>query len=337
MQKDFESRSPVFISSEAAKAAFDWKPAIAALQGAYALPAEPNAAPTRTIASSDKAWLRTLPAVPSGGRYFGAKLMGMSTAAQDPACQYVIVLFDRQTSRIAAFVDAEKVTAYRTAATSAAALDKMASSRPSRLAVLGSGLEATMHTRAFAAIRYLSEIVVFSPAAARREASARELGTELKVRARATSAPEEAVADADIVLAAARSRGERPILFGDWIQPGAVVVSIGSVVPQQREVDISVVRQSDMIVCDVVHEVVSETGDMIAAAEAGIDVSGKCYSLNALLSGELSSRLAKARYPMFKSVGGGLQDVVVAGMILDRARAVGLTTELPISFAEKRV
>jgi ornithine cyclodeaminase/alanine dehydrogenase len=194
-----------------------------------------------------------------------------------------------------------------------------------------------MHTRAFAAIRALSEVAVFSPTAARREAFARECDAELGVRAHAVSAPAEAVAGADIVLAAARSRGERPILFGDWIKPGTIVVSIGSVVPQQREIDISVARQSDIIVCDMVHEVVSETGDMIAAAEAGIDVSAKCFSLNALMSGELSSRLAEARFPMFKSVGGGLQDIVVAGLILDRALEAGLATELFISFAEKRV
>ena len=332
-----EGRSPVFISTQAVDAVFDWASAIAALQGAYAQPDEPNATPPRAIASSGKAWLRSLPAVPPGGRYYGAKLMGMSMGAPDPACQYVIVLFDRETSRIVAFVDGEKVTGYRTAATSAAALDKMAPSGPARLAVLGSGLEAKMHTSAFATIRNLSEIVVFSPTEARREDFAREVGAELGIRTDTASAAEEAVRGADIVLAAARSHGEKPILFGDWLKPGALVVSIGSVVPSQREVDVSVVRQSDIIVSDMVHELVSETGDMIAAAEAGIDASGKCFSLNALMRGELSPRLAEARFPMFKSVGGGLQDVVVAGMILDRALAAGLATALPISFAEKRV
>ena len=39
--------------------------------------------------------------------------------------------------------------------------------------------------------------------------------------------------------------------------------------------------------------------------------------------------------PMFKSVGGGLQDVVVAGLILDEARRRDLTTALPIAFDHK--
>jgi ornithine cyclodeaminase/alanine dehydrogenase-like protein (mu-crystallin family) len=329
--------APVFISSEVATAVFDWKLAIIAVQQAYSSPHEPAATPPRTIASSNGAWLRTLPAVPPGGRYFGAKLMGMATEAPDAVVQYVIVLFDRQTSRIAAFVDAEKVTGYRTAATSAAALDKLAPPQTARLAVLGSGLEAQMHTRAFAAIRDFAEIVVFSPTPASRERFAQTIGTELGVSTSAASSAEEAVAGADVVLAAARSHGERPILYGDWIKPGAVTVSIGSTIPQQRELDVSVSEQSDVIVCDMLHEVVSETGDMIAAAEAGINVSEKCFSINDLMAGKMTDRISVARYPMFKSVGGGLQDVVVAGMILDRAVEVGLATALPISFISKHV
>lgn len=329
--------APVFISSDAAATVFDWSAAISALQEAYAAPEDSAAAPPRTIASGGKAWLRCLPAVPVGCRYFGAKLMGMATDAREPGVQYVIVLYDRQTSRIAGFVDGEKVTGYRTAATSAAALDRMAALRPGKLAVLGSGLEALMHARAFAAIRAFDEIAIFSPTAAKREALAQKLSAELDVRCVAAEAAQLAVRDAGVVLAAARSHGERPILHGDWIAPGAVTVSIGSTVPAQREIDISVVAQSEIIVCDMVHEVVAETGDMIAAREAGVDVAGKCHSLGRLLAGELDDSIARARFPMFKSVGGGLQDVVVAGLVLDRARAAGLATELPIAFSTKLV
>src|SRR5437868_173508 len=95
---------PVFVSSQAAREVFRWPDAIGALQRAYARPIDPVAVPPRTIASADKAWLRTLPAVPPGGRYFGAKLMGMAAASPSAGVEYVIVLFDRQTSRIAAFV-----------------------------------------------------------------------------------------------------------------------------------------------------------------------------------------------------------------------------------------
>jgi len=329
--------SPVFISADAARSVFRWDEAVEALQAAYSRPFEPAATPPRTVASGGRAWLRCLPALPPGGRYFGAKLMGMSMAAIAPSVDYVIVLFDRETSRIAAFVDANLVTGYRTAATSAAALDRIAPQGPAKLAVLGSGLEASMHVRAFASVRPLAEIVVYSTTPERREAFARKIGEELGVAARAATEPSAAVEGADIALAAARSHGERPILFGDWLTPGTTIVSIGSTVPSQREIDASVVERADFIVCDTLEEVIEETGDMIAAAEAGIDVHAKSYSLNALLAGEIESQRQAARMPMFKSVGGGLQDVVVAELILTKAIAAGLVTPLPIEFDAKHV
>jgi alanine dehydrogenase len=331
-----ERTAPVFVSGEAARTVFRWKDAIAALQAAYSRPTAPGATPPRTIASAEKVWLRTLPAIVPGGRYFGAKLMGMAVAASSPGVEYVTVLFDRQTSRIAAFIDANLVTGFRTAATSAAALDRLAPKTPARLAVLGSGLEASMHTRAFASIRTLTEVVVFSPTPARRAAFAEAVTRDLQTATRIASNAQEAVEGADLVLAAARSRGELPILHGAWLQPGATVVSIGSTVPHQREIDVSVVERSDLIVCDVLEEVLQETGDMIAAREQGIAFHHKACSLADLMSGVCDERVRAARAPMFKSVGAGLQDVVIAEWVLTRALEAGLATPLPIAFETKR-
>ena len=96
-------------------------------------------------------------AVPPGSRYYGAKLMGMAFGPAGRQLEYVVVLFDATTGSVAAMVDGNLVTAYRTAATSAAALDRLAPQGPARLAVLGSGLEARMHTLAIASVRELSE------------------------------------------------------------------------------------------------------------------------------------------------------------------------------------
>lgn len=328
---------PLFVSADAVRAAFNWPDAIAALQAAYARPLEPAAAPARSIAQSGKAWVRSLPAAPPGGRYFGTKIMGAAMGSPNTGVEYVIVLFDRETSAIAAFIEASLLTAFRTAATSASALDRLAPGGATRLGVIGSGLEASMHARAFAAVRDLSEVTVFSPNPERRQAFADAIARDLGVTARAAASPEEAVGQADIVLAAARSHGERPILFGDWLQPGATVVSIGSTIPQQREIDVSVAARADLIVCDMLEEVLHETGDMLAARAAGIEVAGKAFSLNALMAGELDARVKAARAPMFKSVGGGMQDIVVAEMVLERAIAAGLAQPLAMTFEHKTI
>src|SRR5205085_6911367 len=160
---------------------------------------------------------------------------------------------------------------------------RLAPSQPARLAVLGSGLEARMHTQAFASVRQLAEVRVFSPTAAKRAAFAEEIGKQLQVTVRAVDTPAEAVGGADIVLAAARSYGEKPILQGAWLAPHATVVSIGSTLPDQREVDSSVIARAGLIVCDNVEEVLEESGDMLAARRDGIETDAKCVSLNTLM------------------------------------------------------
>jgi ornithine cyclodeaminase/alanine dehydrogenase-like protein (mu-crystallin family) len=322
----------LFVSSEAAQALLKWEEVVGCIAEAYKLPHPPKCAPPRTVARGDNAWLRTLPAIPPGSRYFGAKLMGGGKAH---VAQYVVVLFDRETSKIAALVDGMFITAYRTAATSGAALDRLAPRAPMRLAVLGSGLEAEMHVRAFAAVRPVEALKVFSPRAERREAFAQAFAKQLGVTCTAVDNPEEAVAGASVVLAAARSRGEKPILYGDWLKPGMVVISIGSTVPEQREIDVSVVEACDLIVCDAVEEVAEETGDMIEATRAGIHFHDKTFSLNALIRGEIDRQVSAAKIPMFKSVGNGVQDVAVAEHFLEKSKAAGLATRLPFEFSSK--
>jgi alanine dehydrogenase len=108
-------------------------------------------------------------------------------------------------------------------------------------------------------------------------------------------------------------------------------VSIGSTLPEQREVDVSVLRRADLIVADVPGEVAHDTGDMIAAAAAGIDVTSRLVSLSDLIAGRVPGRrdAGAAGVTIYKSVGSALQDVVVAGQLLATARQRGLGTPLP--------
>ena len=325
-----------FVSSDAARQLLRWDEVVDCIAKAYREQQSDAATPARTVARFGGSWLRTLPAIPPAGRYFGAKLMGGSFArASRPGVQYVIVLFDHLTSRIAAFVDGELVTAFRTAATSAVALDALATDEPIRLGVLGSGLEAGTHVRAFATVRPVRAISVFSPTVARRQAFAAGIEKELGVPVDAVDTAQAAVSGATVVLAAARSRGEQPILHGDWLSPGTVVVSIGSTVPEQREIDVSVVARCDLIVCDIVDEVLCQTGDMIEATRAGISVAEKTISLHAVLCGEATQRVTGARLPLFKSVGSGLQDIVLAEHLLNKAIEAESAAVLPIAFSFK--
>jgi len=67
---------------------------------------------------------------------------------------------------------------------------------------------------------------------------------------------------------------------------------------------------------------------------AGVAFHDKAVSLTDLLSGACDERLRSVTTPMFKSVGGGLQDVVIAELILTKARQAGLAPP-PLAFETK--
>jgi ornithine cyclodeaminase/alanine dehydrogenase-like protein (mu-crystallin family) len=262
----------------------------------------------------------------------GAKVFGVGPARRT---NYAIVLIEQESGEIAAIVDGSVVTAVRTSATSALAVDWLTPRKPLTLALLGSSLEAWSHLQAVSAIRDISEAWVYSPTKANRDAFCVRASETFSIRCQTADSVRLAVEGADIVIAAARSADESPILFGEWLAPNAVIVSVGSTVPEQREIDISVVEACDLIVCDAVEEVVSETGDMIAASVAGIDFEKKVISLNTLLSQSRTANQA-ARRPLYKSVGNGVQDIIIAELAFERARAAGLTRPFPLGFHQKR-
>jgi len=324
---------PLFVSAEASRQVLVFADVISALRAAYSVPHGPLVSPPRVVTRGQGNWLRALAASPPGSRYMGAKIFGFGRAK---SVSYLIALFEQETGALAGLVDANLITAYRTSATSAVAVDRLAAAGPATLGVLGSGLEAQMHVRAIASIRPLSAVRIFSPTSGNREAVAAKLGRELGIRCVAVDSAEKAVEGASIVVAAARSRDETPILRGQWLREGMLVVSIGSTLPEQREIDADVVAACDLIVCDICEEVIEETGDMLAAKAAGVVFEHKLVSLNDLMTGAAADRLAAARRPMFKSVGAAIQDIVVAELVLDKAVAAGLAQATPLGFLMKQ-
>jgi alanine dehydrogenase len=332
--KEPDLRSPMFVSAEATREVLVWREIVESLRDAYSTPHGPKVSPPRVVARGDRTWLRALAAAPPNSRYMGAKIFGLG---RQHMVTYLIALFDQETGVLAGLVDANLVTGYRTGATSAVAVDRMEPKPEITLGVIGSGLEARSHVRAIAAIRKVAGLKVYSSSLARREAFAAEFSAELGIPCAATSTPEAAVADTDVTVAAARSHDETPVLLGRWLREGMLVVSIGSTLPEQREIDEAVVERCDLIVCDTIEEVANETGDMIAAKKAGIPFHDKMVSLNDLMTGATGDRLAKARLPMFKSVGAAIQDVVVAELALTKAIAKGLAAQAGMPFLVKHV
>jgi len=305
----------------------DWKSAFDALRTAYGTPISSAMVPPRSMARGDGMWLRGLTAVSPNGGHMGAKLI--SANIKRHCASYLVSLFDQTTMGLSALIDGNRITGIRTAATAAVAVDAVAPRRPLRVAMIGAGFEAKGMFAALAAVRTVAGALVYSPTPAKREDFAAGFRNEYGLRIDAVASAEAAVQGADVVLCAARSRDESPVLLGEWLTPGMTVVSIGSTLPEQREVDVEVIRRASRIIADMPDEVVHDTGDMLAAGRAGVDFAAKLASLNDVVAGSFERK--PDDIILYKSVGSALQDVVIAEMLLAQAHVRGMGTDLPVT------
>jgi ornithine cyclodeaminase/alanine dehydrogenase-like protein (mu-crystallin family) len=85
------------------------------------------------------------------------------------------------------------------------------------------------------------------------------------------------------------------------------------------------------IIADMPQEVLHDTGDAIAAINAGVYVADKLVALSDLVAGRVTPRQNESDIVLYKSVGSALQDVVIAQALYERARQQGLGIELPAS------
>src|SRR6185503_7331563 len=165
-----------------------------------------------------------------------------------PTMQATIVLMDAVNGRTLAVMDATWLTALRTAAASAVAVDCLTSRSPKTVALLGSGVLARTHAAALRAVRPVSEIRVWS----RNPQNVARCAVD--VRGLAKSTAEEAVRDADIVCTVTTAR--EPVL-----KRGALVAAVGAPRPAWRELDDE--AMANVLIADSYEAAAQESGDVI--------------------------------------------------------------------------
>jgi alanine dehydrogenase len=323
---------PVFVSEDAVKQVLAWPPMIRKLREVYAVEHPPFAGPPRTLARGKGIWMRTLTGVLPSGPVMGVKQFCFP---RSKTVRYLISIFDQESGELLALLDGRSITALRTAATTAVAVDRMAPQGPTVIAMLGSGGEAHSHARAMAAIRPVAEMRVFSPRQERREAFARQFTEETGISCRAVGSAREAVDGASLIVGTTRPTDGKPALEGAWLKPGVLVASIGATLPEHMEIDTATIERCDFIVADMPGEVMEETGCFRAASKAGIRFEHKFVSLNDLIAGKADDRMKASTQPMFRSVGASLQDLAVADLAYREAQRRGLAVELPMELSVK--
>jgi ornithine cyclodeaminase/alanine dehydrogenase-like protein (mu-crystallin family) len=254
----------------------------------------------------------------------GAKLTLAGTGR--PAA--LTLLYGLQEGRPLALVQSAELSLLRTVATSVLAARHLARPGSRRLAVLGSGRQATGQLRGFCAAFPIASASVWSPTAAHRLALAALAREELDVECEAAGTAERAVAGADIVVTA--TRASEPVLRAEWVPVGAHVSAIGADRAQRRELDGRLVALACRVVTDSLEQARRDAGDLLGAVREGAIGWERVVELSALVAGTAPGRRHDSEITVFDAQGTALGDVALAGLAYRRALEAGRGSALEL-------
>lgn len=266
-------------------------------------------------------WMRMAPAALLHENVTGYKEFHRAGAG----VRFTIRLFVGDTGEPLAEMDGRHLTALRTGASGGIGVRHLAPDAPGPTAVIGSSDTAFRQLEAAALVRRLEAVRVYSPTPENRERFAKEASRTLDLAVVPVDSPAAAVDGAGLLLVATDTKGRGHAVEGDHLHPGLHVNSIGSTLPNQRELDTSAWAAADRIVVDT-PGVLHDSGDAIAARAAGVHDDHRVATLADVVAKRAAGRTGAHDITVYKSVGTSTQDLAVALLAFRRALEAGRGT-----------
>jgi ornithine cyclodeaminase len=235
-------------------------------------------------------------------------------------------MMDPQQGLPAAILDASTVTAYRTAAVSAAATEELSLPHSRILGLIGAGRQCWEHLQAIAKIRPIEEVLLWGRSAPAVLAFAEKIGQHFPFRVQLLDSAEQVARGAQILVTATASHHS---FFSSLDLPlGAHVNAIGACRPGMQEI-VFADRPELKLFMD------SSLACGAESSEIGLGLSSRRLS-HSCLKGELGHILNVpsflARQPsditVFKSVGLGIEDLYAGAYFYGKACQYGLGTKV---------
>ena len=266
----------------------------------------------------DRNLLGMMPAYLSSRSIAGVKILSVfpeNYMLGLPSHQGQMLVFEAETGRLKASVDAESVTGIRTAAASAAVTQVLARPDARSLAVLGAGLQGRRHLEAIRLVRDLTEVTVWDIRPEAAQKYAREMGEKTGLPVRACNSAREAVQDADIVCTVTPSK--EPILCARDVKPGTHINAVGACTATAREISADLMAKGRLFV-DWKPAAVVEAGDyVLALADGAITEDHILGEVGQVLDGTLPGRLAETDITIFEALGQAVEDLIAADFVAE--------------------
>ncbi len=236
--------------------------------------------------------------------------------------QSTVFLFDPETGRPTAMVGGNLLTALRTAAASAISVDRLARSDAKVLGMVGAGHQAGFQLRAAARVRKFEKVVAWNlhpdmlPTLGK---VAEEIGLPFEA-----VSLDELGAQADVIITITSSPAAS--LMDAHVRPGTHLACMGTDTKGKQEVEPALVARAKVFTDEIAQSI--SIGECQHAIANGTLAEADITEIGAVITGAQPGRTSDDEITLFDGTGVGLQDLAVAGAVVEIAVQKGIATEV---------
>jgi ornithine cyclodeaminase len=227
-----------------------------------------------------------------------------------------ITLYNGRSGEMRAIIDMGFLSSLRTGAATGVAARYLTPPNARTLGLIGPGWQATFQVEAVANACRIERIVVFGRTPKRRTDFIKQMSKIVKAEWRETDSVEQVERESDILVVSTDS--STPVATGANLKDEVLVASIGANATVKHEVSADLIRQMDLIVTDDLPTAKGDSGDLVAACEAGIVEWGSIIPLEKIVSGGAPAPRPKRIF--FQSNGIADEDLAVGRHVLEQAK-----------------
>ena len=234
-----------------------------------------------------------------------------------------VVLIDAGSGEILSILDGTYVTQLRTGAASGVCFDVLGRQDARIGALIGTGGQAETQLAAMVSVRDLDVVRVHDISKERTAAFVKEMNEKLaeyETKIVAADSADEAVEDADLLITVTPSK--EPVFDASKCKKGITISCVGAYQPDMQEMDPAILPRASKIFLDSKSAVLEESGDILKPLAEGIikeqDITGE---IGDVLAGKRKGRESDDEIIVFETVGIGMQDLITAKAIYEKAIA----------------
>jgi ornithine cyclodeaminase/alanine dehydrogenase-like protein (mu-crystallin family) len=238
-----------------------------------------------------------------------------------PATSSMVILFDAQNGYPVCLMEGGWVTGLKTGASTTITAQALARPDARTLLIFGAGLQGRMHLRALSLRFDFQKVWVADRHLRIAEKFVQEMQGELGLDVSAVDLDEReaVVRDAEIIVTV--TTGNMPLVYREWLKPGAFVARLGS----YQELDLEVITQADKVIVDRWSYVRPRIPELIALAEGGQFQEENLHGTWAdVLAGRCPGRESAEEIIVYLALGTWGEYAAILPQVYRRAKSLGL-------------